>query len=72
MNLSLVESMAPHLYLVLSHCETDRPRAGFKVGIYVGHGAVADADVGTALGTVNEVLRAQILYLLQVAVRQLE
>ena len=64
--------MAPHLYFVLSHCETDRPRAGLEVGIDIGHGAVADADVSAALGTVDEVLRAQILYLLQVAVRQLE
>ena len=61
-----------HLYLVLSHCEAYRPRSGFEVGIDVGDGAVADADVGAALGAVDEVLRAQILHFLQVAIRQLE
>ena len=57
---------------MLSHCEAYRPRAGFEVGIYVGHGAVADAYVGATLSAVDEVLRAQILYLLQFAVRQLK
>ena len=60
--------MASDLYLVLSHSEAYCARAGFEVGINVGHGAVADADVGAALSAVDEVLRAELLHLLQVAI----
>ena len=45
-----------HLYFVLSHSEAYCARARFQVGINVGHGAVADADVGAALCAVDEVL----------------